>query len=306
MRFTLPFALCINVCLITTACLWNPGASQPPAPHLVVQANEIERLSIASHDATTRAPWIVQLRKVAKHWQIEAVSDAPDLSDRFVNEGLILHLLDTLSSLKVSEPGPKTPLGALGLDPPEYAIQWSGQKGSQSLWVGGQVPGRSEINISLDGKTSWLASGPLFSILSEIQNWQKLRSPSWVIQGPDDIDEITIHKGQKKLLYAQRDGDHWADSLHRPIRQDIDRILEALMTQPWKKFLDQTEAVPQIKSMILSNPDYRVSLSGRSTQTFELSLRERDGTLYGYNQDRPNCIFQLEGGTLQTLKNSIK
>ncbi len=263
---------------------------------------QVEEFTILGHDSGSNSPWLARLNKKQGTWELDSISTSTTLSDHRANETLILHLLDSLGSVQIHQPGPSAPLGSLGLAPPQFALRWRTPTGSQEMKIGNPSQDRSQVTISRDDQSTWLASGTFFSLLRQIQSWQDLRAPTWITESPDDIEELTIQAGKKTLLYAQRDGDHWGDVSHRAVKKDVDLILDSLIHHSWKKIIESTPEASALQKILKEKPDYSITLSGRLKHPLQLVLKKQGGTLYGLNQARPGCVFILNEAKLEILK----
>ncbi len=267
-----------------------------------IQVNAIEALTLMGSDLESNSPWIASLSQKSGEWSLDSVSTSSSLSDHHANQGLILHLLDSISTLKLQEPGPNVPFNSLGLEPPRFALRWRSAKGTQELSIGNPSKDQVHMNVSLDGKTSWLATGAVFPVLHQIQKWQDLRSPTWVTESPDDINEVIVRSGKQTLFYAQRDGDHWGDPSHRPVKPDVDQLLDELIRHSWTKILESTPEATSLQGSLQTQPDTTIILTPRAGTPIPLALKKQKGTLYGYNPTRPGCVFVLDDSKIKVLK----
>ena len=267
-----------------------------------LRPEEVAELTLMGNESNSGNPWLATLTRKTKKWELDSVSSTSSLADHQTNETLIMHLLDTVSSIQIAERGPPIPLKALGLAPPQFALRWRTLKGTQEIKVGTPSKDQSHVNITWDNKTAWLASGTFFTILSQIQSWQSLRAPTWVTESPDDIEEITIKTPKKTLFYAQRDGDRWDDASHHLIRIDVDQALDSLLQHPWKSLIDlSTELIP-LQKIIQERPDYSITLSGRMKNQVRLKIKNHNGILYALNLNRTGCLFILDESQVHFLR----
>ena len=294
--------------LISLTVINLSGCSSSRTPPLVdprpfkIQVSTIDALTLMGSDLESNSPWIASLSQKSGEWSLDSVSTSAPLSDHHANQGLILHLLDSISTLQLQEPGPNVPFDALGLEPPRFALRWRSAKGTQELSIGNPSKDQVHMNVSLDGKTSWLATGAVFPVLQQIQKWQDLRSQTWLNESPDDINEVIVKSGKRTLFYAQRDGDHWGDLSHRPVKPDVDQLLDELIRHSWTKILESTPEATSLQSSLQTQPDTTIILTPRAGTPIPLALKKQKGTLYGYNPTRPGCVFVLDDSKIKVLK----
>jgi hypothetical protein len=294
-KWILLWALSLSAC-------FSDRIPRPDSTHpFSIRPEQVEELTIMSTQTHSDSPWIATLIKKQNQWEIASFSSVPNLADHRANETLVLHLLDTLSSIQVAERGPPAPLSSLGLAPPQFAIRWRTRKDTQEIKIGNSAKDHAHINITWDHEPVWLASGAFFSLLNQVQSWETLRAPSWVTEAPDDIDEIRIKRGTRPLFYAQRDGDQWGDAKHRPIRVEVDSLLNQLL-QPWQKVLDLDSEMITLQELIHKRPDYSITLAGRMKTSIQLELKKINGSLYGLNRDRLGCVFIMNESQIAILK----
>ncbi len=276
-----------------------------------VKPHQIMTLNVAKNDPNGATPWMASLRRVRDHWTIESTTATPVLLDHPANDTLIEHLLDTLATVSVLRPGPQGPLAAFGLETPRFALRWTTEAGGpmQEFQVGAASKDGGEVFLTMDHHTVWVATGSFFNILDQIDSWQSLRSPSWVSESPDDVDEVEVHglNGHGRggsTVYAQRDGDRWNDAKHHPVRFPVDSVLQKLMTTHWKEIIDEPVRAKQLGAWTQDHPDYEVTLRGRMHAPIVLDLKLQHGrgskmrTLYGVNRARLPGVFALSAEVL--------
>jgi hypothetical protein len=293
--------------IVLAGCIPSPIPLKLPFAPFSVSPQAIVELTVIHHDPKLGGTGSVSLKRSDPHqpWELVSLSTSPILLDRQANDISINHLLDTLSSIQLLKPGPSGPLSSMDLDRPRLAVRWSTQTDTQTLYLSSSLPEDhaegSRVILSLDQKTTWIASGTFFSLVNQIQSWQAFRNPSWTSENADDVEEIWVKKHSAARFYAQRDGDHWADSHHHKI-PPLDPTLTPLLTHPWKGVVDEPQQAQALAQWIHQAPDWTVEIKGRMKTPLQLDLRTKNSVLYGVNQARLPAVFILDSQRLEPLK----
>lgn len=285
-------------------CACNSAPSSPTLP-LKFQTQEVKEMTFTKSDPVTDDRWTARLQREQEDtWQIVEGPAGQPILDREANGNFVIHLLDTLKSLRSVGDAPNGPLGSFGLSPPRFALQWRTEKQAYQVLLGDVVtqPQRG-IYLSLDGKNVVVATGSAIKLISLISSFRYLRKPAWTNLSSDDIDEIEIQARGKTILYAQREGSQWNDRLHRRVKQDMNRVLDLLTRSTPEDWIDQEEEAARVKTRSLAHPLLEAKLSDRMGKTTTLSLGHFEGKkVVGMNESRPQGVFVLKSEVLESLK----
>ena len=301
----------LTLCIIALLPSCTPSHRSLPATEIQpwgrLKTEEVSSFTLSSNHPETDENWLLELKKNENGlWVITSKIGLPETIDPYANENLIHHLLDTLSSTRREEPAPRGPLGAFHLDPPRYAIQVTDQNKSSQLLIGDPIPNQTSSAYALipGATTPWIISSPLLPLLRSMSSWKHLRKSTITFETPDDIDEITLLKDKKVILYAQRDGDTWTNESHQRIKPPIDSFLKKLLTTPPANLIEDSLQITQIKTFIQTHPQgiREIKLAGGLIPSFRILLfTDTQGrTLIHYTR-RPDVYFQLKKDPLKGI-----
>lgn len=222
-------------------------------------------------------------------WFIENGPTDRKLADRWANGPFILHLLDTIRTVQAKEaPFSGTP-DSFGLAHPWYDLRWyTGSTGS-----GGQENER-EIALGAPAKDSdgnfsglygeilkpfnpriYTLNGALLKMLELLPNFNAIRLPRLATFDADDVDEIEVFRGARKVFYAQREGGSWTDAHHRAHARDVDGWLEAITHLRIQRFVDDAAEADQALRQGLKHPAWGLRFKGKNLKPVVIGLNRR-------------------------------
>lgn len=235
-------------------------------------------------------------------WKVASGPDGTPPVDRIADASVIEHLLDGILEVRAQSPSPHGPLNSLGLDPPKFAIRLTlaNNKPSFEIKVGGTVSGGATHFISPDHETPQLGRGVLFPLLERISGFKDLRESTLMNFALDNVLEVEAHSNRSsKTLYAQRDGDQWADRRHHSFLKSawldfLNQAGEARITS----FIDDPVESPRLYQEIFGSSDYRVKLTdmrGQSTLLLFKHQRNAKGEhWFATISTRPSATFEVD------------
>src|SRR5690606_16672257 len=74
-----------------------------------------------------------------------------------------------------------------------------------------------------------IVRGATLRMLEYLQGFDTLRLPTVLTFDRDHPDELEVHEKGRKLLYAQRHNDGWADKKLKPLKIDVQRYVDYLV-----------------------------------------------------------------------------
>src|SRR3989338_8755800 len=265
------------------------GADAPPlrinSPLFDFDFEKTEELSISKNDPTTSDTWSARFKRDGKssksQWQIASAPEGRILSDRVADHGYIAHLLDTLKTLTASSEINDTPSAHYGLSPPWFALRWSSGSTFHELKLGNLTPdGRYAV---VRGKLA-IVQGAALQMLAHADTFDVFRRRVIALESADDVDELELYRGKRQVLYAQRQGDDWADRKNKRLKVPVAKILNDLTRLRAATFIEEAIPVPE---------DYRVVMKDRHGKPSILTLGIRDGKFTALYSGRPNAAFEL-------------
>jgi hypothetical protein len=286
-------------------------------PLALAPASKIERIAIAKSGPAAGDRWSAEISRsrpeasTAFRWQIVSAPGGFPLRDARADGFLISHLLDSLETLRVTAKADPRPLSELGLEPPRFAIRWiSASHGSGELWIGAGGPARGQAYAllpRLSRERPILVSGSLLRVLEEVVSFESLRQRAWTETGPDDINEIEVRRQGQTVLHAERERGRWIDGRGRPLKRDMDGLLEGLVSTGIRDFLDEGTAAGAALARLERRPDYRAILTDGRGRKLELTLSQERTPFGGraalaLSSERPQAPFRLPSEVLDLLK----
>lgn len=215
-------------------------------------------------------------------WTIELGPDETRSGDNKAHGTFILHMLDTVRTLTLKEPGVSGYLESFGLATPLFSLQWKAQDSPQyELKVGAPVK-------SPDGQFAGLyavlgpagqaqpkvrvATGALLEMLNMIKSFQVLRLPTLATFTSDDVDEIQITSPNGSKFYAQRDGSDWTNARHKTLKKDIDTFLEQTTHLRILKFIDDTKEQAPIRKRLEQSSAVSLTFKNRKSEAVTVRI----------------------------------
>lgn len=269
--------------------------------------SKISQLTLTRLRPQSGGTWSAELQKIGKNWEILSQSPNQILLDRFADETFIFHLVDSFTSIKRVSSAPLAPLESFELAPPHWIVQWKSSQGNQSFQfqLGAQLNQTHGYYWITDGNQIWVAQGSTFKLLERIQSFEDLRKRTWTHLLPDSVDEIELKNQGKPFFYAQREGDQWTDKNHRPVKPDIELILQSTLLANCESFVDETEKAQKLHALLEKKSLLEIRLSGRKFRTHFLRMKPDQKTLWGTNTSRFNTVFQLNPRILQIFNETF-
>jgi hypothetical protein len=292
-----------------TACSENRGSKSPDnaAPErpslkagqslFAFDYQAVTDVLVVKSDPVAGDRWSARLHRPdpkGADWEVSA--EGPEMTaplDRKADGYFILHLLDTLRTLQVTEPSAQGPDASLGLAPPRFAIQWKTPTEQFELRTG--LPARTPGSVFawVPGRPAFTANGATLQMLDYIKSFESLRLKTWAGVAADDVDEIELTQAGKPVFYAQREGAGWADRKRKPVRADVGAWLERLTRSRVLKFVDDPEAARKLSAQAKAKPLAEGVLKDRQGKATRLWIAAASGKLVALSSARPEGVFEI-------------
>lgn len=283
-----------------------PPALQKNANLFAFDYQLTTELLLAKADPVTGDRWTAHLSrsklpsgKLSDEWRVTSVGgEHQAFADQKADGYFVLHLLDTLRSLRAERPEVPGSHESLGLAPPRYAMQWktSDGKGFElRLGLPTELADKGQgVYAWIPGQTAMVAEGATLQMLTYVSSIESLRLKTWSGIVADDIDEIEVGTGAGAMTYAQREGADWTDRKHKSLRGDWSEWLKKLTHERVLAFVDDPARIKTLRARIAQDPSRkRVSLKNRQGHGVELSLARVDGKWFGLSSARPDGVFEV-------------
>jgi hypothetical protein len=287
------------------------STSQGSHPALQFDYKNTAELLIAKSDPASGDRWAARIQRDGipsptneDLWTIQMGPDSIAAGDHKAHGTFILHLLDTIRSLQVSEAPVSGSPESFGLASPLFILRWRVSEPRTSAanttaapgTVRAQVFKEYEIRLGspvkgsdgnfqglyasfggLPGKT-FIVQGALLRMLDMITSFQVLRLPTVLTISSDDVDEIELQKpATKTKFYAQRENGKWADAKHQPIHADIDAFLDQVTHLRILKFVDDPSELKKWDATLARSPAYTLTFKDRHGHPATLKLYSHSG-----------------------------
>ena len=304
---------------ILGGCSRSPSDSDAPSIRLNTplitdyRAEEITELTLTQNDPSTQSNWTASLTRPAVNsvastsghldpkaeWVIQSAPGGQQLLDRRADSAFVNHLLSLLATFQAVDEAPRGPPASFGLEPPRFGIRASGNGKSFAVNLGFPAPKGAGSYTDIPGPPASrivVGSGSMIEMLGMIQSFDVLRRRTLSNLSADDVDEIELWAKGQKLIYAQRQGDDWADAhqkkLRAPLQATLSETLEALTHLRIQSFLDDSPAArnPQAR---LKKAEYRAILKDRSGTPMEIRLTRIGDRLWGSSTSRGEAVFEM-------------
>ena len=224
-------------------------------------------------------------------WIITLAPNGRTLQDHRANAAFILHLLDTIHTLQFKAAGLSGPPESFGLARPFYSLRWKlGNDSSAKEYrldlgdaakTNDGTPEGLYARIGASGDAPiFIVNGALLQMLTMIRDFSAFRLSTLATFDSDEMDEIQISAKSHRPCYAQRDGDHWADRSHRPIRVDVQTFLDQLTHLRILQFIDEPEKAKILLAKIHAHPLSQLKFSGRKSEPVTVELSEDQQKAY--------------------------
>jgi hypothetical protein len=250
-----------------------------------------------------------QAKASEDHWRVErAGGEQAAPIDTRADGFFILHLLDTLRTLRAERTDVSGPPESLGLAPPRFALKWKVDTREMEVRLGaranpdGQAEKTGSVRVygMVPGTAPFVADGATLQMLSYIPSFDHLRLKTWVGLSADDVDEIEL-SGSAGTYYAQREGAEWTDRKHRPLRADVTAWLERLVHERVLAFVDDPARADSLTVRLKKNPLLRATLKDRHGNPIQLATAQIEGHWYALSSARPQGIFEVHPESRQAL-----
>lgn len=269
--------------------------------------DQVKEITIIKSDPITGDRWTAILQSKNKPgWEFTYVSDNFTFSDRKANDAFINHLLDSLQTLSITGVAPHGTLDSLGLDPPRFAITWKTNDQQFQFQLGAFQKEGVSAYFTTDGTYFATVSGSTLKLLSAVDSISWLRDSNWSSFSADDVDEIELKKGARLIFYAQRDGIIWADQNHKPVKKDVESLLEQVTSAQAIQLIDDSNHLNKLNSLMKTHLLCTLTLRNRGGHELVLKVIERNKEIVGSNSDRPFIAFLLNPKVKPTLLNALK
>lgn len=285
-----------------------PVAQELPVnrPVLTFDYAKVTELSIACGDPRSGDTWTASFRTDSDgEWSIVSPPGGATLVDRRADSAFIRHLLDTLRTLVPTAPLPKGDLASYGLDRPLFSLRWKTPDGEHEVRIGAPHGAGGEQFTWVDGATI-VARGATLRMIEHIDSFDRLRRKTLLTFTSDDVDELELWQGGKKVLYAQRAGIDWQDARKRPLPAAIGERLEALAHLRIRSFIDEPESAGRLYKEVSSRPAWKAVLKDRQGRPTTLSLGRNQGRVVGLVTSRPGAVFELYPGSERLFSNPVR
>ncbi len=262
----------------------------------------VSEITLSKSDPETGDRWFTILKKHPKGWEISSGPQDQPILDNFADDTFIFHLIDNLQSVQVTSVAPRGSLESFDLNPPRFALKWKTPEKDYVIQVGGRLKDLSGYYFTTTGDQVYIARGSSLKLLEMIQSFPFIRKRTWTHLSPDSVDEIEIFHQGKPVLYAQRDGDTWADRNHKMIKRDLDSFLNGSVLAQTKSFIDDEKEAIKLKKLLHQKAQFEAKLSDRFGQVTHIKIISKDKTVYGFNTSRPSSVFVMDTNLLNNFK----
>ncbi len=289
-------AAAITLGVFTGACTKEVPASrfELGKPAFKLNPESVVELSVSQNDPATGTRWSARFEKSSGHWRITSGPEGVSLTDRLADSGFILHLLDTLKTLRVSsriETSGSDLRSRLGLAPPTWWLRWRESSSSVSDEISlGSHPDPFRVNAESTGEFVTV-EGAALKMLEHIRDFRTLRHHKLMTWTLDDADRIEIRwsdsKGSRQLQ-AERISAEWAvpggARLSDPAQIQIERL----------SMLE----IAQFEEAGFDRPWVTVIWKNRHNEELRIEI---DSLLRARSSGRPGAIFRLPEEARATL-----
>jgi hypothetical protein len=316
-------------CLMTTSigCTREKAAppSQAPAlgssgdsrPAFAFDWKHAQALTLSKFDPKSGDHWMARVERQQEKpqtffendpWLIQAYSGNDALPDRLANRNYILHLLDTLGTFHTTGTTELTPQDA-GLTPPRYALEWkawneaTGESQTFQVQIGSPTdpahPANEEsYGIFPPSQKVVKVDGAAVAMLDYLKSFSELRQDSLSPLTSDDVDEIEIDKGARKIFYAQREGERWTNEVHKPWKENVGAFLDRITHLRIAKFLDSDAEITRARGELGKFLLEKIILKDRAGNPTVLRFAQVAKRPLADVSTRGSAVFELYPGAL--------
>lgn len=234
-------------------------------------------------------------------WKITNAGGGAILLDQKADGYFILHLLDTLRTLRVGDTNAVGPLESLGLSPPRFALQWKSGDQQFEVRLGAPLEDGKSVYAWVPNQPAFIANGSTLQMLDYMNSFVRLRLQNWTGVTADDVDEIQIAGQGGASFYAQREGSVWKDRAHKRLRADVDSWLERIVHQRVLNFVDDTARADALKAQVDKAPLRKAVLKDRHNHSIELKIARIKDRWIGISSGRPQGVFEVYPESLKAM-----
>lgn len=235
-------------------------------------------------------------------WKITNAGGGADaFLDQQADGYFVLHLLDTLRTLRVEQSAALGPLESLGLAPPRFALQWKSGGKEYEVRIGSLLEDGKSVYAWIPNQPAFVASGATLQMLEYLKTLASLRLKNWAGLQADDVDEIEIPASGGPAFYAQREGSDWNDRKHKHLSLNVDGWLDKLVHERVMEFVDDAAQAKALRAQVERGPARRATLKDRHGHPVELKLAQVQGKWIGLSSARPQGVFVVFPESSQAL-----
>jgi hypothetical protein len=222
-RLTHAVVLLLSLVTSNSSCTRSEIAEPVISPYKLGQLpffldlEQVNTLSLSRNDPETGQTWSATLvRKTpgtaSDHWEISPGSTAVPLKDTYADSALVLHLLDTLKTLKITDPNITASDGTMGLQTPQWILEWHTPEKTERLSIGRPID-TEKGNYARIGSTAVSIKGATLTVLGFIKTFQIVRHQRLILFESRNVQKITVEKNGKRSLYAERLSKSWTPAV---------------------------------------------------------------------------------------------
>jgi len=290
---------------------------KPGAQILSLDLAAVNEIALARSNAERAERWtarfvkrVTTVSQNGDNWDIASAPEGASLLDRQAESKFLSHLVDTLGTLTWAQAAPRGGLESFGLAPPRFSLTLTQSNGVvekfdlgdfTQLPDGGRVAYARVIRNDAYGPVGYVR-GAALEMLTMITSFPELRNRTLVDFDLDDVDEAEVFKKGKKLAYAQRHGNGWADARHRPLDFDFGAQLEAISHLRVLAYEDDAERAKQLRKRVITAPDFLIRLKRRRGAAIEIRAARAPSGLWALITSRPQAVVQLYDTAIQHLE----
>ncbi|MGZ3687539.1 MAG: DUF4340 domain-containing protein, partial [Bdellovibrionota bacterium] len=205
----------------------------------------------------------------------------------------ILHLLDTLQTLKNVGSAPNGPPESFGLSPPWFAVRMEGGGSVREIRLAAPELGKPPVfaQFPRDSEQVVQVEGAAIQMLKFIENFEVIRQRTLLTISSDEVDELELRKKGKEYFYAQRDGAKWTNRQHRPIAVNVNDLLDSLTHARVQQFLDNSEETRKLAAEADHANSYEAVFRDRHGKSVTLHLAWLGSRFVATVSSRPGVAF---------------
>lgn len=303
--------------------LWTLGCSPKPAlksGDLVFPSSASEVNEIRIHQALpgSETPWSARFKKQSSgkpgglsEWSVVSAPHGNPVTDAYANQAIIRHLLETLSTLKVSDPLDERKndpdAASVGLDPPRTRLvmnDWELRLGDRSdrgvyVWVSQFKTGFPNADTT---RHLVLAEGALLRLLDDPESlgkFQTWRHPTVSPLGVQDVFRTRLADDPK--TERLRAGNRFTTTRDEPLPEPYFEALKHLLDLPAQETLDLSG--PRETALKRDRDRLKLARHNPVGGIFRYAVAPRKGAWVSFTLDtraqlaftdaRPDALFRI-------------